>query len=213
MCFVLYLGTDQPVGTIPWNDRNPKLNTQDLTELDAGVVRHFEAPHVKYLGSDQGCGCGFRHVSYQNGEWPGESMIGKEHDTGGEQQPNHEQLHAFLKELLEQSDRVELYGCWDGEIMEASAGVAELPLDRILDRDFYFRERHGYTIRRSGDGGGDGRPTPLIPIPTLTHSRHLRLTPASCPATPTTSRRPRSSARPFPARVFPPRRSRAVFPG
>lgn len=151
MCFVLYLGTDQPVRTIPWDDRNPKLNTQDLTELDAGVARHFEAAHVKYLGSDQGCGCGFRHVSYQNGEWPEESMIGFEHYTGEDQQPAQEQLHAFLKEQLAYVDRVELYGCWDGEFMEPSAGTAELPLDRILDHDFYFRERFGYTIRRYGD--------------------------------------------------------------
>lgn len=146
MCFVLYIGTDEPVSSIPWDEQNRNLNTQDLREHDSGVVRHFEKPHVKHVGSDQGCGCGFRHVLYQNGEWPEEAMIGNEHYTGEVEQPNHVQLHAFLAGQLEQAEEVELYGCWDGDFTESSEGSTVLSIDRILDRGFFFRERFGYKI-------------------------------------------------------------------
>lgn len=148
MCFVLYIGTDEPVRTIAWDERDRKVHTRELAEHDAGVARHFAKAHVTYVGSDQGCGCGFRHVMFQNGEWPEESMPGDDRDAAEETRRNHEQLHQFLKAELERSGEVELYGCWDGDFAEPSAGCGTLQVDRILDPGFHFRERFGYAIRR-----------------------------------------------------------------
>ncbi len=160
MCFVLYLATGQPVRSIPWDEHDTKLNTGDLTDYDAGVSIHFRKPNLKYVGSDQGCGCGFRHVSYQNGQWPEEAMIGSEDYTGEDQQANHSQLHHLLSELLQSGEALELYGCWDGDFLEPAAGHEDLPVNRILDRKFYFRERYGYTVNQREAAPSDGA-TPL----------------------------------------------------
>ena len=161
MCFVLYIATDLPVTSIAWDEHDRKLNTKDLTDHDAAVADHFHKPYRKYVGSDQGCGCGFRHVLFQDGEWPEECMIASEDYTGEDQQPNHEQLHQLLGELLKSSKAVELYGCWDGDFHEPAAGHEVLPIERIFDHAFYFRERFAYTIKqREQAGASDGNKPP-----------------------------------------------------
>ncbi len=149
MCFVLYMASDKPVPTIPWNENERRLNTQDLTDHDRPVIKHFSQPYKKYVGSDMCCGCGFRNVSLQNGEWPEEAMIGSQSYTGEEQQPNHEQLYAFLKELISENREIELYGCWDGDFAESCEGHSIIPLSKILDKNFFFRERYKYTVTNS----------------------------------------------------------------
>lgn len=150
MCYVLYIGTDHPLPTIPWDENDRKLNTADLKDYDFEIAVHFTKPHQKYLGSDQGCGCGFRNVSFQNGEWPEETMIGTEGYTGEDQQPIHQQLHDFIANLLTGEDTtVELYGCWEGNANEPSAGGETILLSRQLDKAFHFRERFDYTVRKT----------------------------------------------------------------
>jgi hypothetical protein len=157
MCFVLYMATDVPVPTIPWNENNRRLNTQDLSEHDRLVASHFTKPYKKYVGSDLGCGCGFRSVSFQNGEWPEEAMIGYEDHTGEEEQPNHQQLFDFLAGLMCENREIELYGCWDGDFVELSAGHAKIALSKILDKKFFFRERYKYIVINSEQvAGGNG---------------------------------------------------------
>jgi hypothetical protein len=157
MCFVLYLGSDKPVPTIPWEQAKPAFCTQDLGDYDRPVSKHLGKPHCKYLGSDQECGCGFRNVKFQDGAWPEEAIIGAFHYTGQKQQANHHALHRFLSEVLEDSEEIELYGCWDGEWNEPSGGEAEIALDQLLDPTFFFRERYKYRVQRSA------RPTGALP--------------------------------------------------
>lgn len=150
MCYVLYIGTDHPLPTIPWKEDDRKLNTADLSDNDRAVAAHFTKPHQKYLGSYTGCGCGFRHLTFQNGSWPEEPMIGSEHYTGEDEQPIHQQLHDYISELLtDENSQIELYGCWDGDFVYPSAGSATIPLSLLLDKTFFFRERFGYIVTRS----------------------------------------------------------------
>jgi hypothetical protein len=100
MCFLLFIACDAPVPTIPWDENDRKLNTQDLHDSEKPIIKHFSKSHYKYIGSDEGCGCGFRNITYYYGKWPDESMIGSEYYTGEEEQPNHEQLFDFLKTYL-----------------------------------------------------------------------------------------------------------------
>ena len=147
MCFCLYVGTEVPVPTIPYDNNDRKLNTEDLNEHEKMVAIHFTKPHHKYIGSDEGCGCGFRNVWFSDGGWPEESMIGEENYTGEREQPNHQQLYDFLKEILATNQDIELYGCWD--ISEPTEGQTILQLSAILDMQFYFRDRYKYTINRT----------------------------------------------------------------
>lgn len=147
MCFVMYIGTDDPLPTIPWREDDPHLNTADLTDHDSGVVKHFSKPFTKYLGSEQSCGCGFRNVNCQGGEWPEEWLIGKEKDYDGTSQDQiHQELYDFVFKLLQADRTIELYGCWDGEFESSAECRDKLEVNKLLDHSFFFRERCLYTV-------------------------------------------------------------------
>ena len=146
MCFVLYLACGVPVPTILWDEAARKLNTHDLSEHEADVAMHFTKRFTKYVGSDQCCGCGFRNVKIQDEVWPEEDFIGSQHYTGDEEQPNHEQLHKLVTSLLGQAASVQVYGCFDGEFTEPVESRASINVNRLLDVDFYFRERGFYEV-------------------------------------------------------------------
>ena len=60
MCIALYVATDQKLTLIPWNDENPSIFITDLKERNHhGVEIQFSLMNVFYIGSHEGCGCGF----------------------------------------------------------------------------------------------------------------------------------------------------------
>ncbi len=63
MCFCLYLGTPSPAPLIP--PRSPPggghISIEPLHETRQSVKAWFTLPCVMQIGSDVGCGCGFRH--------------------------------------------------------------------------------------------------------------------------------------------------------
>ena len=145
MCFVLYLGSPVPLPLIPWSEAARGLNTNAISDYEHGVEQHFTAPHICYVGSDLGCGCGFRNASYQNGRWPNEEWRDDD-DTGHlTTQPNHEALVKFILGHLPTKAVVELYGAWDGDFETALLSDEGIGIERLLDPDFYFRERGRYT--------------------------------------------------------------------
>jgi hypothetical protein len=163
MCFILHLASRRRVPRVAWDEKDRRLNIGEIHGDPEAVRAHFTLPEVAYVGSSLGCGCGFRSVSFQGGDWPEEGLIAL-----GEAEPpedhlrDHQELHDLVVSLLDEGGRVELYGCWDGDEREAAAHAVEIPATRLLEGDFWFRERALYGIRRDfGDAaaaGGSGRP-------------------------------------------------------
>lgn len=142
MCFVLYLGTQSEVPRIPWSENSPTLCTDHVGQRAQAVKDKFSLPCVTYVGSDQGCGCGFRHAMFQGGDWPEESIV---EPTEGSQS-NHEALVALIQQYFASHPFVELYGCWDGDFAEAVQHREEISLQRIVQPEFRFRERGYYRV-------------------------------------------------------------------
>ena len=142
----MYIGTDIPVRSIPFDDGDPMLHTRGLREDEWPVSIRFRKAYHKYVGSDQGDGGGFRHTCFVNGGWPQNEVAGDGSDHGEAKQRNHERLHALLDGVLSRSDEVELYICRDGDFMRPSARCAVIPVEVILDREFHFQERCAYTV-------------------------------------------------------------------
>ena len=147
MCFVLYAASRIDPPLIPWNEQLPELYTSELSD-DCEVVRaNFTLPHVFYIGSHDGCGCGFRYI-------PLEAILQEDaeaiYSEGVEHQkytqPNHRKLFDYIEREFKNEPFLELYGCWSGEEAERSTTEAEVRLDRIADPGFCFRERGFYRV-------------------------------------------------------------------
>lgn len=141
MCFALFLGARVAPPIIPCTGKygDGHVYTEVLREYNSPVCAHFTLPHVVYVGSDRGCGCGFRHSSGFEG-WPDNCII-CDRDEGTEaKQANHESLVALLRQHFRSEPFVELYGCWEGDFaLPEKARLVVSPAD-IASQGFHFLE-------------------------------------------------------------------------
>jgi hypothetical protein len=145
MCFTLYAGTTNPLPRKAWDKDARGLSVNSLVERDARIIKHFNRREVQHIGSTSGCGCDFPHVTLTKGEWVGyPDVVVDAPDWEARERMNREELVALLRGSGEQV--VELYGIWDGEFEKPVNVREEIPLTRILEPDFRFKERGFYTV-------------------------------------------------------------------
>ena len=101
MCFALYLASDTPLPVIPWDATVPSLYVEKDTYHKP--IPALSKPYVYYLGSHNGCGCGFL-------------LDGNTPDTPEYRaiMQTYAQLANYL-ELATRDARVELFMSWEGE--------------------------------------------------------------------------------------------------
>jgi hypothetical protein len=152
MCFVLYAGTVTALPRVAWNKEAPDLSVESLTERDAAIRQYFSNPKVQYVGSTSGCGCDFPNVMFQNGEWPTyytEEAEKDEFDKARDISDRHNRglLVGFLRANCNKT--VELYGFWigDNETSKPPQAFDNIPLKRILESDFHFKEQVLYRVQ------------------------------------------------------------------
>lgn len=114
MCIMLYIGTTKHIPRIPWDVNSPSFNTSDISEDEKNIILHFSLPYITYIGSEEGCGCGFRHALLEGKQW---IPVVSTEDAGIMQSElqNHSYLFDFLNNNLYDEDIIEIYGCWDGD--------------------------------------------------------------------------------------------------
>jgi hypothetical protein len=107
MCLVLYLGSEKRLPIIPYNPEQPAFNTKELDEQEKPVLKHFSMPQVLYVGSNEGCGCSFRHALYDKGQWS--YIVWEDGKEAIATQVDHQALVDYLKASGLQ--KVEIYTC------------------------------------------------------------------------------------------------------
>jgi hypothetical protein len=100
-------------------------------------------PEVVYVGSDQGCGCGFRHALIDDKEWY--PIVEEDNDMIEVIQKNHEDLYQYLTDNVK-IGLIEVYGCWNGNITDSIDCVDEISIKDLTDKDFYFKEGWLYKV-------------------------------------------------------------------
>ena len=138
MCFCLYLATSSDPPLIPdqgYQQGSGKINTSRWRHDKLQAVQSkFTLPCITEVGSDVGCGCGFRHNEG--------ACYDPDYDPS-KTQPNHAGLVAFLAEHCGMEAFVELYGCWDGDEAEDLRDRREIQLSELAGERFHFR-MNGY---------------------------------------------------------------------
>lgn len=145
MCFTLYLGSSIRLPFIEWNKDEPAVHTGNLQNHELGILHRLKLPFTMYIGSVQGCGCGFRHALRDKQAWLPVVAADKE-ELSAEQQ-NHQGLWKYLTDNLE-SGSIEIYACWNGDVNGSPDWSSEIRVEDILDRDFYFKEGWLYRVTR-----------------------------------------------------------------
>lgn len=142
MCLVLYMASDRIRPTIPWDEANPSFHVRDDDPDAPRTRRQFSKPNIYYLGSDEGCGCGF----------PREHDISLEDSEKAESKAaNIKRLHDYLSECLHDEASVELYSCWSGDEDSGPDFKRVVSIDDILKRNFHFSEKQLTTVETQSD--------------------------------------------------------------
>lgn len=138
-----FIGTQAELPAIWWNQEAPGFHTAEPDTQERAVGAHFSFPVVTCFGSDQRCGCGFRHALLHQGRW---FEVTEEEDSTAWK--NHLEMLNYMETQV--PDAVfEIYGCWDGDFNAPPLVWETIDLHDLAKEDFHFKERGFYTVTRT----------------------------------------------------------------
>jgi len=138
MCLMLYLAADKPLEMVAWDDSAPGLYVEELAAEEKRVRRNFEKPHVVYVGSHEGCGCGFKRPSQDPS--PGPHLRPERRSRA--------QLRAYLERQVARVGAIELLACRDGDQARRPSARRTLTPAALADDSFAFVESELATVER-----------------------------------------------------------------
>lgn len=108
MCFEVYIGSDKPLATIGLDETKGQFLVKNLEDRERVVTQHFSKPYVYYVGSYEGCSCGFFSTTW---------LITEDEEDREAYEESVASLQAFaayLDTALENQDSIELFVTWYG---------------------------------------------------------------------------------------------------
>ncbi|MBL8719433.1 MAG: hypothetical protein JNL79_25825 [Myxococcales bacterium] len=161
MCLMVWLGS---MRALPEHRlANPQVPDPRLgyhrveTVPDAAPVRaRFTLPHVAYVGSHEGCGCGFNSGDL---EWQGfelvaeiapliEALGAEERAEFEAEQRGRERLRDLVATAFADGP-VEVFGCWAGDEGDPSVNDMEVDVSHFATRLAPIVERVRYLVGHS----------------------------------------------------------------
>jgi hypothetical protein len=124
MCWALYMASDSEIPLVPWDDQAPAFNVTLLSETEAVVRKQFSLRNVAYVGSHEGCGCGFHF----------HEEIGLNEQAGELKSLN--ELASYLTHVLQGGAIVELFFCWEGDQGAEVVSRLDLQPDSFIGGEF-----------------------------------------------------------------------------
>jgi hypothetical protein len=143
MCFTLYIGSDTALPQILWDKDIPGFHTRELEDWEGQVPSCFSHPKVIYVGSDQGCGCGFRHALLTDKEWI--PVISEDEQEMDVVRNNHQALFDYVTSNIKDV-KLEIFACWNGNVDGGPQSVEQIKCSDLINEQFYFKEGGLYTI-------------------------------------------------------------------
>ena len=133
MCMMVYIAADMPLDLVAWDDLAPAFNVSALAPDEERVRRQFGKTHVVYVGSYEGCACGF-----QLGEYPPDGADSQEREH---QRTSLREFADYLRREIHRVGPIELFACWDGD-QEATPEHRRVLTPSALEQEsFFFLEK------------------------------------------------------------------------
>lgn len=143
MCLMVYLASSVNVAL----SRGADLSVQ-MVEPERDAIRQwFSYPHVRYIGSHSGCGCGFPSVVADEPVLANESFFKNDEDRVRDL-ASVCKLLALIDQLLMQTSTVELFPVWAGDESEAAAGIVQVARHELKPETFLLTQHFLYRIKR-----------------------------------------------------------------
>jgi hypothetical protein len=136
MCLMVYIGSNQPLDLVPWDASAPGFHVRELGEQDGEVRSQFHFPNVCYVGSHEGCGCGF-----QLGEYPE-----FKDDGAPAKRDTLRRFASYLTSQIKRGRKLEIFACWDGDQGVPPERRRTLSPSDLVGERFFFLEKEHVTV-------------------------------------------------------------------
>ena len=143
MCLVLYIGSNQPLPLIPWNEEAPAFHVIDLPDDAQAARNHLAEPFVYYAGSYERCGCAFNFGhEYPDYEDEPEELLAAEQSRND--------LINYLSRALPKTGSLRIFSCWANEETKAPEAFRTVTPAALGAKDFIFQTPELITIETGG---------------------------------------------------------------
>lgn len=131
MCLAVYISTDQHIQTIPWNNDVPSLFITDTNNRDHYKVENqFTLAQVYYIGSHEGCGCGFIFNENDPEYLEEKADLQLRIDSVSK-------LVSLIESVLSKSASVEIFACYEGSQSEKPNRIGEIEPEALLKHSIF----------------------------------------------------------------------------
>lgn len=156
MCLMVWVGTATAVPAVAGptrHDVDADYYCVEDVAADAPIRARFTSPHVTYVGSHEGCGCGFNSADllFQGIDMMTEAtallgaMDEEERADLAAEQRSRTRLGALVCAAL-QHGLVEIYGCWAGDEAEPLSDERTIVPSWLTERTVPIEERVRYRV-------------------------------------------------------------------
>jgi hypothetical protein len=143
MCMMLYIASDKKLPLVPTGQvEYQPIYVDELSEYNSGIKKQFTKKYSYYIGSYQGCGCGFSYGQYNiDNEEVDESLIELFNTEEEKGKKSVRELFNYISNSLENVSEIELYSCWSGNEKDTPKHRVEISLANFsVGNKFSFEE-------------------------------------------------------------------------
>lgn len=133
MCLVVYLASDTPIPPMNLVFGKIGFSIRQLQMNENYVFQNFSKRLAYYIGSAEGCGCGFM----MDGVYP-------DMEEWLDARETYDQLSEFLRRNVKDTE-FEIYACRTGQEGSKPTKYHQIKTADISKTDFEFEEGHFYT--------------------------------------------------------------------
>lgn len=141
---LIYIASDFFLSTIDWDENDPKFYVQ--REQEADIKKKFTKQNIYYIGSSQGCGCGFGYEDEFGLTYP--AQAGQK--EGIVESDDLHRLRDYITKAAETGE-LELFSYWDGEEWEEKSRISVTP-DYFGQDAFWVKKGEFMTINKVRNG-------------------------------------------------------------
>jgi hypothetical protein len=165
MCLLAWIGATRPVATVPRPlVPGPDQDWRFVEAVDeqAPERQHFTLPLVYYVGSHEGCGCGYNSddVARLGFDTLAEieplvdGLLTRERVRFEAEQQSRQFLYDLLVKALTESDLVEVFACWGGNEADPIVATEEVTPAHFVEQLRPIGEGVKYLVRSQRDVSG-----------------------------------------------------------
>jgi hypothetical protein len=129
---MLYLASENELPKAKTEIENSDIYIEKHKTLFNAMNISFNKRNIYYVGSDEGCSCGFMlEVDCKH----------QENSILQQKKRNQYRLFEYLNDCLETETSLELYGVYNGDEGQKVVSERNIKIKDLIDKDFFFVEK------------------------------------------------------------------------